>query len=118
MPTPFDITFASAAVVLFAEFGEEVVYIPRDGAERTITVIVNRMSIEAVSGFDNIVSPKLTVRAFADPATETYGGIDPEDVDSGGDKLRIAWVKDTDPEDRTINKVLKVNGGMVFFEVV
>ena len=117
--TAFDTQFASGAMrSLLAHHGEEVVYLPRNQAPRTITALVNRREIQTVDGLETILAPQVTLEALDDPDDEDYGGIDPALANSGGDKVRIAWVQGGELENRSVSKRLPSDGGVVRLEIV
>lgn len=76
---------ASAAFLNSSEFGEQVVYIKRDGTTRTINAIVDRTPPERVTSNGQVWAPKLTV-SVANSATL---GILAAELDAyGNDRIR------------------------------
>lgn len=114
--TAFDTLFAAQAVpALFAQFGETIKYIPRDGAPRTVTAVIDRQPIQTVA--EGMVAPLIVVKVSFDPTDAVWGGISVDEVDTGGDKVEVAWNKGEDPQQRSISRSMGVKGGMVILEV-
>lgn len=86
-------TFAGKALAPWISrgLGEAVVYQPRTGAPRPIqaTVIRNPPASNNLSGQD--VAPRMTVLVSNDAAT----GISSTELDTGGDKILVAYRKGT-----------------------
>lgn len=118
MPTSFDTQFAVGAFrSLLARFGEEVAYMPRTGAARTITAVITRREVQTVDGFEGILAPQVLLEALDDPTDETYGGIDPATAGTS-DKVRMAWMQGGKLENRSVTRRIPSDGGVVRFEIV
>ena len=84
--TLFDAMFASrAAPTLLVQFGEPVVYTPRNGIPRTIQAIVSRFSIHGPSEAPEVLSPMVEIEVLNDPVL----GINCGSFDSGGDTVTV-----------------------------
>ena len=117
--TAFDTQFAGGAMrSLLALHGEEVIYMPRNLPPQTITVLVTRREIQMVDGLETILAPQVMLEALDDPDDADYGGIDPATVNSGGDKVRIAWAQGGELENRSVSKRIPSDGGVVRLEIV
>lgn len=116
--TTFDNTFADLAVPsLFRQFGEEIQYLPRDGAPRTVTAIILREPLQALEPIDDGVAPALTVKVLNKRIDAEWGGIPVDQLDTGGDKVYLSWRKGEEPAEFSITKLIGVKGGMTVFEV-
>jgi hypothetical protein len=115
MPT-FTDNMTAALPLLFAQLSEAVVYRPRDGKPRTIRAIVNRKPPESVNGTE-APTFSFSVKVFADSETETYGGIDVTEVNTGGDKIEVAPRRGGTASDRAVAVVLECDHGYLLLGV-
>jgi hypothetical protein len=109
---PFDTDFYDGFVALLTEHGETVTYRPANSLHREITALVQRQDVQAVDAVDGLAAPLLMVEALSDPDDEDYGGIDPANVDPGGDKIQFAARKGTAAKLWAIEEVLPTDGGV------
>jgi hypothetical protein len=118
MPTNFDLQFASGGMrSLLALHGEEVIYQPLHGAERVITALVTRRELMPLDPLEGAIAPQVQLESLDDHDDETYGGIDPELVDTGGDRIRLAWEQGGVLESRSVVKRIPSDGGVVRLEI-
>lgn len=111
MSSIFDQHFLqSAAPGLMDQFGESVVYLPRNGADgRPISAIVERGALEVMSEIGDHATPAIVVQVFNDSAT----GISSQEINTGGDKIKVALRVGQTPTDRMVVEVLSDSGGML-----
>lgn len=116
--TAFDELFArGGARALLRLHGELVTYKPADGRPRQMTALVNRGPPANLEPFAQSVAPSITVKVLADRDDAEYGGIDADEVNRGNDKIRVAWRKGDEPDDRTLVEVLGTAAGLVKVEL-
>lgn len=106
--TDFDDRFSDAFDKLLDEFGESVEYQPLAGRPRTITVIIDRTSPEAVPGQSRASSFMPTVEA-KNHATD---GLLLTEVNTGGDTMKVSRRKGGDVETLRIASVDDQEGGV------
>lgn len=84
---------AADAEAQMDQWGEEITYTPRTGAERSMLAIVTRKVPREVGPQSEAVRPAITIevlnRATAS-GTDGYGGISSAEVNTGGDKVTVA----------------------------
>jgi hypothetical protein len=102
---------------LLAHHGESVIYQPLHGAERTITALVTRRELMPLDPLEGAIAPQVQLEALDDPDDEDYGGIDPELVNTGGDRVRLAWQQNEEVESRSVVKRIPADGGVVRLEI-
>jgi hypothetical protein len=111
--TAFDTVFSGSAFpALLEEHGETVIYRPAAGLHREITALVQREEIQSLDPVEGLSSPVLIVECLSDPTDEDYGGIDPDKVDDGGDKIELPHRKDVAAKLRSVAEVLPTDGGV------
>ena len=88
MTTAFDALFCSAGFpALLNQFGESVVYKPRNGGSRTIHAIVEREPPSIYDAAGNVVSPKVTIRVL----NNKNNGIASSELDTVDDKIQLTY---------------------------
>lgn len=115
--TAFDTQFASAFRSLLALHGELVTYQPRDGAGREITALVTRRELMPLDPLEGAIAPQVQLEALDDPDDLDYGGIDPAQVNTGGDRVELAWQQGGVVESRSVAKRIPSDGGVVRLEM-
>lgn len=104
--TEFDDFFCDGFDDLLITMGEQVVYWPRCGKCRTITVIVDREPGEVyING--EIVAPKLVIRAHNNCAD----GIDHNEIDNG-DQVEVSIRPRSEKTMQTFQRVEGSDGGV------
>lgn len=95
---------------------EEVVYVPRSGSERTIMALVDRNPPASVDGpSDTVVAYDLQVHVCnrtTSKSEDDVGGIGSAELDTGGDKIRLATKLGGDAEDRRIAEIVDQDTAM------
>lgn len=115
--TEFDGYFVDAFDCLGIEFGETVVYHPRNGESRTITnAIVNRDPPEAWDIAGNTITPVITVRV-QNQNDGTIIGILHSEIDDG-DQIEVAIKAKDTPTRRTFKVVLNSDGQVTEIAVI
>lgn len=105
-----DMLAADAAVFVNAdEFGEAVVYVPRNGATRDISAQVQREVPEGNEQAEGAVVPSLFVTVRNSSTT----GISSAEVNTGGDKVRLAQRIGGETKDCPIIEVVSQDPGMM-----
>lgn len=94
------------------DFGEVVVYMPRNGTDRTITATVFRQVAEALGDDENRVLPVFEVHV----ANSVTTGIATTEVDLGGDQIEIADRVGKTPRPRSIVQIMEQDEGMVVYQ--
>jgi hypothetical protein len=87
MPTTFEQTLTRSADSFFLLPGREwVTYVPRSGPSRRVEAVIVRTAVEPIPGVVGATRPvvDLLVRNRSDT------GISSDEVDTGGDRIRIA----------------------------
>jgi len=111
--TAFDDLFQEAAAPpLLDQFGESVVYIPRDGRPREITAIIVREPLQRLSAVPGALSPSTVAKVRNNAVT----GILASEVNNG-DKLEYAIRKGGEMCQRAIGGTAIVKGGLTYIEV-
>lgn len=106
----FDDLYAAAAVPSqMAMQGEPVVYVPRDGAERPITLAIVDRSPPERTGPNGMVAYKIELTVPNDLAS----GITSAELDTGGDQVRLALENGGDIQLRRITNRIQDSGGML-----
>jgi hypothetical protein len=96
----------------FMEFGETLVYLPRTGAARSITGIINRRPPEPSYGTPLQGQPVLTIRV----RNSTTYGIATSEYDNGGDRVRLALRRGgTETDYRIVGEPDLQNAGCVLY---
>jgi hypothetical protein len=115
MPSTFNKQFSAvAAPDLIGYFGEDLVYLPENGAEgRPIKGIVERGALEIIAEIGDHVSQAIIVQVLS----HKLRGILASEIDTGGDRIRVALRIGDDPVERPIVKVISDSGGFVRFAV-
>jgi len=98
-----------------AQFGEAVVYHPRNGSARRITVVVQR---DVPTGIDGVPGPQhgmnvMQVEVMNDPDK----GISSNEIDLGGDRLEIIVRIGGESSMRPIGQILSQDDGTLLLEV-
>ena len=116
------------AAAMVREWGEEVVYVPDTGAERTILAIVDRNPVRDVPEAPRPVPGKhievevvnqatSLVRDANDYATDV-GGITSAELAAGRDKLRLAVKLGETATERVVRKPIGHDEGSMIMELV
>lgn len=79
---------ADMATVFLADFGETVTYVPLSGSERSISAIVDRAPPMPPAG--SPVKAGLAPKITAEVANDSTNGITSSELNTGGDKLKLA----------------------------
>lgn len=116
MTTFADNMIAKGLPLLMAQFGESVVYRPREGMPRTLTAIIDREPPQAVIGTE-APTFKYMVTVIADRTAATYGGIEATEVDTGGDKIDLAPRPGNAVSSRQVAVVLQSDHGALVLGV-
>lgn len=97
--------------VLLRQFGdvEPLVYYPRSGSSRDINAIVERGTLEVITETGDITSQAIVIRVL----NTATGGITSDEVDTGGDEIKVALRIGLTPERRALVRVLDDSGGMI-----
>ena len=107
--TVFDDLFQGIGLPALLEMhGESVEYHPRSGRPRTITMIVDRSPPGGIDEATGVITPRIIATGYDDTTT----GIAFSEIDTGGDKLKLAWRKGGKPERRDIVNVSQQVGGI------
>ena len=69
--------------------GETVAYIQRNGSKRSLTALVDRDQYQVVDPSGNMLTLRATFEVLTNPDDETYSGIEPSEVDLGGDAFEL-----------------------------
>jgi hypothetical protein len=104
---------AADALRMLADFGETVVYVPREGEERTIQAIVERGDAAPVPGAADGLSPQVRL-TVANDATE---GIASSELDTGGDRVRAAPRVGGEARTMEITRILYHDSGALVLEL-
>ena len=96
-----------------ANFGETVIYYPRNGGQRTIVATVYRGAMAIIEETGEIPSQEIMVTV----KNSTCDGISSTEIDTGGDELAIALRVGSEPQRRSIARVINDHNGMVKFMV-
>ena len=113
MANDFDTALAAATPEFLTMFGETVTYKPLAGGSRAITAVVNREGVGAVDGLPHGQGPLVSVIVANDAVT----GISTADIDTGGDKVTVAWQIGETATDRRITDILSQDAGMLELEL-
>lgn len=115
MPSLFHKQFSQvAAPGLIGYFGEDLVYLPASGAEgRPIKGIVERGAMEILAEIGDHATQAIIVQVLS----HGVRGILASEIDTGGDRIRVALRIGDLPVDRPIVKVIDDSGGFVRFAV-
>lgn len=112
--TAFDTRFKARAFPrLLEQFGEAVVYRPKNGPARTIQAIVNRDPPVQAQEFTTATADQFVVEVLADE----INGIGIREINTGGDQVDIAKRKGLTPVTMSVQKLLSQDGGVVQIEV-
>lgn len=112
----FDEVFSDEAIDdLLAEFGERIMYLPAAGLPRQITAIVNRNPPEPLTGGEGLIVASLLITVKSDPGDPTHGGIEMDQLDTGGDLVEVALRAGGTPEARPIVRPANDDGATVFW---
>jgi hypothetical protein len=99
---------------LLRQFGETITYIPRAGGiTRSIAARIVRNDPQTIAELGDVTGQNIVVTVLNDAVK----GILSTEIDSGGDKVRIALETDGDIKVRSIVKVLSDANGQVSFLV-
>lgn len=113
---PLDL--AADALAMLDDFGEEVVYLPRDGPEaeigRTIRAVVERGDAMGL-GVGGIDARTPSIRVTA--ANDARDGIAASELDTGGDRVRVAVRVGGTPQDLEIARLAYHDEGAVVVEL-
>jgi hypothetical protein len=105
-----DMLAADAAIFVNAdEFGEAVVYVPRNGATRSISAQVQREVPEGDEQLQGTITPSL----FVTVRNSNSIGISSAEVNTGGDKVRLAQRVGGATKDCPIIEVVSQDPGMM-----
>lgn len=105
------------AVAFVRRFGEEITYTPKDGTPRTIWAVVTREPVQGINEMQKARSPRLVVQVLTDSTIGTYGGIDFDELNTGGDTLTVATRYGGTAAARPIANVLDSDPGMFRLEL-
>ena len=94
-------------------FGEDVVYYPRSGGQRTIKAKVYRSPMQFINETGELPSQELIVTV----KNSDCDGISSTEIDTGGDELGVALRQGSELQRRSIARVIKDHNGMVKFMV-
>lgn len=97
--------------------GEEVTYTPKGGTGRTIWAVVNREPVQAIGEMQKGRSPRFTVWVLIDSTVATYGGIDADEINTGGDTITLAERYGNAGVARPVGNVLDTDPGMMKLEL-
>ncbi len=110
--TVFDTLFQEAAPALLDQFGESVVYCPRNGRRRDITAIVVREPLQRHAELPKGIAPSVVIKALNHATT----GILASEVDNG-DVIEYEIRKGGTVEARHTSGTPIVKGGLTYIEV-
>jgi len=113
MTNEFDQALIDSRADFLEVFGESVTYYPRAGGSRSITAIVNRERPETVDGAPHGSAPLLIIEVANDSTT----GISSDEIDLGGDKVKLAVRIGKTTQQRVIRKILSQDEGMMKLEL-
>lgn len=112
--TAFDTTFAARALPrLLVNFGEPIVYYPRNGKPRTITAIVDRDPPRDGGDFDEHRGPRFSIEVTNDQ----IDGIASDCIDMGGDRVEFAQRKGAAAVQMSLVQLVDQDAGMLRIEV-
>lgn len=102
---------ASGAVHLLEIFGEDVVYAPAGGGdERPISAIVIREPPEVLGVDGSVLFPRMLIKVLSN----VDSGILATELNVGGDRIKVAYVKGATQEyHRITHRARKVGAGML-----
>lgn len=111
--TVFDTKFGTySAPKLLVEWGEPIVYVPRDGTPRDIEAIIDRNPPETIGGA-GVRGPRFTAQVTNDVLL----GITSDELNTGGDKLEFPPRVGQAAKSYPIQKLLTDAGDMLLLEV-
>ena len=93
---------------LLDQFGEPIVYCPRDGEEREIMAIVNRTSPTSFEPVDHASLPAITVSVFNDDVK----GISSVELDRGKDRVKVSREKGRPAKSLKVMTLEEDDGGV------
>ena len=105
------------AATFLADFGEDVIYTPRDGRPRTITAVVDRNPPSAIPEVVGAAGGGLAQRFVISVANDELTGIAPDRLDTGGDAVHIAPRIGEALEEFRIAGIVSQDPGMIQLEV-
>jgi|TARA_R110002167_G_scaffold210293_1_gene414496 hypothetical protein len=114
MSTPFNqIIGNNAFAQLLLLHGETVTYRPKVGGSYTRTAVVERNPPAMFDAAGNVVAPSAIVRFHGEATT----GIDPNNLNTGGDKIDIALRSGATPTTQNVYQVVSTDGGVTALAV-
>lgn len=113
MTSEFDQELIDSAADMVDTCGESVTYYPKAGGSRAITAIVNRGQPGSLDGAPHGVSPRLIIYVANDSTT----GISSDEIDIGGDELKVAVRIGETAQNRRITKIATMDAGMMELEL-
>lgn len=112
----------SSARIFFRHFAEDITYIPRQGAPRTIRAVVTREVPAALAEAGRVLAPQISisVRNLAQSKDEDgdgIGGIASSEIDTGGDAVELAERIGAAPRRLQIKSLQTQDDGILMLEV-
>lgn len=98
---------------MFADFGEQIVYLPREGRPRSIPAVVERQPPAPIDGAPGGVRPAMVVVVKNDE----QDGIGGREIDTGGDRVKIAPRVGQEPQEFRILEVGQNDAGTLELRV-
>lgn len=95
------------------EFAEVIEYYPKVGRPRMINALVDRKPPEQIVEVQRGIAPLLTISV----ANHATNGISAAELDTGGDRVKLALRCGGKPELRTISKLVDHDSAMLTIEV-
>jgi len=109
--------FGADATRFIARFGELVQYTPRGGSTRNVWAVVDRRPVQGIPEASRARSPLFNLWVLADASTATYGGIDPDEINTGGDTITLSERYGSTTKTRPVSNVLHTDPGMLQLEL-
>lgn len=94
-------------------FGETVTYYPKAGGSREITAVVTRGQPAELDGAPHGHADRLTIQVANDATT----GISSDEVDTGGDEVKLARRIGETAANKRITKLISQDAGMMELEL-
>lgn len=113
MTNDFDQELIDSAADMVDTCGESVTYYPKGGGSRAITAIINRGQPGDLDGPPQGVAPRLIIHVANDSST----GISSNEIDTGGDEVKVAVRIGETVQSRRITKIVTMDAGMMELEL-
>ena len=113
MTSKFDQELIDSAAHLVDTCGESVTYYPKAGGSRAITAIVNRGQPGGLDGPPHGAAPRLIICVENDSTS----GISSDEIDTGGDEVKVAVRIGETAQKRRITKIVTMDAGMMELEL-